>query len=114
MRILIAAAVTGLLAQYYTEGAGPGDAARGAAAWKAEHLDAATGERRSCTTCHDADPRKGGRHAKTGEAIDAMVGGDALSDAANVEKWFGRNCKWTYGRPCTPQEKADFLAFFTK
>ena len=33
-----------------------------------------------------------------------------LSDPAKVEKWFGRNCRWTLGRDCTPQEKADFVA----
>jgi hypothetical protein len=107
-------AVDGLLARYAQEGAGPGDAARGATAWSAKHTDAATGETRSCTTCHDADPGKGGKHARTGEPIDPMAGGDALTDEANVEKWFGRNCKWTLGRACTPQEKADFLAFWTR
>ena len=28
-----------------------------------------------------------------------------------MEKWFRRNCHWTLGRACMPEEKADFLAF---
>ena len=28
-----------------------------------------------------------------------------------VEKWFKRNCKWTFGRTCTEQEKGDMLAY---
>ncbi|MBT5634001.1 MAG: DUF1924 domain-containing protein, partial [Gammaproteobacteria bacterium] len=28
-----------------------------------------------------------------------------------VEKWFKRNCKWTFSRPCSPQEKGDILTF---
>jgi hypothetical protein len=33
-----------------------------------------------------------------------------LTDPGKAEKWFGRNCRWTLGRDCTPQEKGDFVA----
>ena len=34
-----------------------------------------------------------------------------LTDRSKIEKWFKRNCKWTLGRECTPQEKGDILTF---
>lgn len=34
-----------------------------------------------------------------------------LSDPKKIEKWFLRNCKWTLGRECTPQEKGDYLTY---
>jgi Domain of unknown function (DUF1924) len=100
-------AVSGLLAQYGASG----DAARGAAAWRKE-WPAADGTR-ACTTCHGADLSAMGKHATTGEPIDPMNGPDRLTDPAKIEKWFGRNCRWTMGRDCTPAEKADFLVFLS-
>jgi hypothetical protein len=32
-----------------------------------------------------------------------------LADPTKVERWFGRNCRWTLGRECSPKEKGDFL-----
>jgi hypothetical protein len=34
-----------------------------------------------------------------------------LTDAANVEKWFKRNCNDVLKRACTAQEKGDFMAY---
>ncbi len=78
---------------------------------------------RSCATCHNADPTTPGKHAKTGKVISPMTLGSVTinkkgeeevrySTVKKVEKWFKRNCKWTYGRVCTPQEKGDFLMYF--
>ncbi|MDQ6989908.1 MAG: DUF1924 domain-containing protein [Mariprofundaceae bacterium] len=79
---------------------------------------------RSCATCHNAVPNTVGKHKKTGKEIAAMTltafsinkrTGEQekrYSTVKKVEKWFKRNCKWTYGRVCTPQEKGDFLMFF--
>lgn len=100
-------AVSGLLAQYGV----PGDAARGKAAWSKE-WPAADGTR-SCTTCHGADLSAPGEHATTGEPIDPMTAADRFTDPLKIEKWFGRNCRWTLGRDCTPAEKADFLTYLT-
>ena len=107
-------AVPGMMAGYTAAGAGPADANRGAAMWTAEHPSPEGGAARSCTSCHPVDHSKAGKHAKTGELITALsprVDSQRLSDPLEIEKWFGRNCKWTLGRECTPQEKADFLAF---
>jgi hypothetical protein len=38
---------------------------------------------------------------------------DRFSDPEKVEKWFKRNCTWTWGRECTAQEKGDFLAYLS-
>ena len=93
---------------------GAGDAAAGARAWTEEHTPAGADSPRSCATCHTADLAKTGKHATTGKPIEPMavsVNAKRLSDPAKVEKWFGRNCRWTLGRDCTPQEKADFVAY---
>jgi hypothetical protein len=90
------------------------DAAAGARAWTEEHNPADGSAPRSCATCHTADLTKTGKHATTGKAIEPMavsVNPERLTDPAKVEKWFGRNCRWTLGRDCTPEEKGNFLAF---
>ena len=89
-----------------------------------DRVDAQNGQRlwnsavneRSCTSCHGDDPDSAGRHLKTGKVIQPM----ALSanpmryqDARKIEKWFLRNCKWTFGRECDTQEKADILTWLS-
>jgi hypothetical protein len=91
-----------------------GDAAAGKAAWTAEHNPPGATSPRSCSTCHTADLTKTGKHATTGKPIDPMavsVNPKRLTDPAKVEKWFGRNCRWTLGRDCTPVEKANFVSY---
>jgi hypothetical protein len=34
-----------------------------------------------------------------------------FSDAANVEKWFKRNCNDVLKRACSTQEKGDFITY---
>jgi hypothetical protein len=110
-------AIDELLDAYRQQGAGEFSAARGETLWnKAVTHDQSSGQR-SCATCHGSDLAKGGEHVETGKAIDPMrpaVTPDRLSDARKIEKWFLRNCKWTYGRECTPQEKGDFLQFINQ
>lgn len=109
-------AVGELYATWKAAGAGEPDAARGGAAWTAT-TPGPDGQPRSCATCHTADVRKAGKHATTGEVIEPLspaVTPARLTNVADVEKWLGRNCKWTYGRACTPQEKADFIAFIQR
>ena len=68
----------------------------------------------SCATCHTDQPTAKGRHAITGKAIGPLspvANPGRFRDAAKVEKWFKRNCSDTLGRPCTPAEKADLIAF---
>lgn len=102
------------LAAYKAQGAGGFSAAAGQALWNKSFKDTKTGESRNCATCHTADLRDAGKHAETGKVIEPMkpaVNPKRLTDVKQVEKWFLRNCKWTYGRECTPQEKGDFLLF---
>lgn len=68
----------------------------------------------SCATCHTDRPAASGRHAVTGKSIAPLApaaNAERFRDAAKVEKWFKRNCNDTLGRPCTPAEKADVIAF---
>lgn len=89
-----------------------GNAGAGQQLWTAEHV--VKDETRSCTTCHTADPRQGGKHIRTGKAIKPLspaVNPNSLTDDKKIEKWFRRNCKWTMGRECSAREKADIMAF---
>ena len=68
----------------------------------------------ACTACHTGDPTKPGRNAKTGRPIDPVAvsaNPRRFTDMAEVEKQFGRDCKSVLGRPCTPQEKGDYVTF---
>lgn len=74
----------------------------------------ATVDQRGCTSCHGEKPGNIGKHVKTGKAIEAMAPSanpGRYQDAKKIEKWFLRNCKWTYGRECNTQEKADILTW---
>lgn len=101
-------------AAYAASGAGAFSAQKGEQMWQREVVNAKDGRVRSCTTCHGRDLRLEGKHAKTGKVIKPLspaVNSERLSDAKKIHKWFKRNCKWTWGRECTPQEKGDFLSF---
>lgn len=72
------------------------------------------GEQRRCTSCHGADLSRPGKHRGTGKLIEPMAisaNPSRYQDPEKVEKWFKRNCKWTWGRECTAEEKVDFLSF---
>ena len=69
----------------------------------------------SCTSCHTKDPTKAGQ-TRAGKAIEPMavsVMPARFTDAAKVEKWFGRNCKSVLGRACTATEKGDFITYLS-
>ncbi|MDQ6968558.1 MAG: DUF1924 domain-containing protein [Mariprofundaceae bacterium] len=107
--------VTMLLDKYHSEGVSQFDANKGKTMWQEQHIQKKTGKPVSCAACHTSDIRKTGSHIRTGKLIEAMAASTNPSrfhDAKNIEKWFKRNCKWTWGRQCTPQEKGDFLLFF--
>jgi len=75
-----------------------------------------TVNQRSCTSCHGDNPAKAGQHVKTGKAIQPMAlsaNAERFQDAKKIEKWFLRNCKWTLGRECSTQEKADILTWLS-
>lgn len=103
-----------LLQQYAAQGATSPSAERGQQMWQQTFAGSGKFKQRSCTSCHTKDLTQAGKHVKTGKAIKPMsptVNPERLSDDRKVEKWFLRNCKWTLGRECSVQEKADFLAY---
>ncbi len=107
-------AVAELHSEYRAMGAGNFDAAAGKALWYKKFVNPKDKKRRGCTSCHTEDPRKEGRHVRTGKSIEPMapsVNPKRLTDVKKIKKWLLRNCKWTMGRECTPQEKGDLLAF---
>ncbi|MGZ8258857.1 MAG: DUF1924 domain-containing protein [Methylotenera sp.] len=71
------------------------------------------GQKVSCSTCHTADPRNQGktRANKIIEPMAPIINPQRFTDAAKVEKWFGRNCKDVLERACTAQEKGDYIQY---
>lgn len=68
----------------------------------------------SCSSCHTDSPLNTGKHARTNKEIQPLApvaNPKRFSDAANVEKWFKRNCNDVLARACTAQEKGDFMAY---
>ena len=108
--------VTDLLRSYTAQGATESSAKRGQQLWlKTFRFDDEFSER-SCASCHTQDLGADGKHVKTGKIIKAMspsVNSERLTDSAKIEKWFKRNCKWTFGRECSAQEKSDFLLYIS-
>ncbi|MBF0615004.1 MAG: DUF1924 domain-containing protein [Magnetococcales bacterium] len=103
-----------ILEGYRAAGAGDFSAARGQALYHKSFPGENPHEQRQCITCHHKDPKQPGQHPKTGKRIPPLAPSAdpaRLQDPAHVEKWFERNCTWTVGRSCTPQEKGDFLTF---
>jgi hypothetical protein len=93
---------------YRDQGIEQTNAGRGGELWYASIND------RGCTSCHGASPANIGEHVKTGKSIEPMalsVNPDRYQRAKKIEKWFLRNCKWTFGRECSLQEKADILTW---
>lgn len=107
-------AVADALTTYQAQGAGPFDAQAGARRWTENFTDAETGKPVNCASCHQADLRKTGQHIRTLKPIEPMAPAanpQRLTDVKKIEKWFLRNCKGTWGRECTAQEKGDFLVY---
>jgi hypothetical protein len=68
----------------------------------------------SRASCHTADPRNPGRHARTGKTIAPLaptVNAERFSGLATVKKWFRRNCSDVLRRECTAQEKGGVLTY---
>ncbi len=87
-------------------------AQRGEAFWFAAHAGGKP-DTPSCTSCHARDPTLPGE-TRAGKAIEPMAVSRSpkrFTDAAEVAKWFTRNCNGVLGRECTPVEKGDVLTF---
>ncbi|MEJ2045885.1 MAG: DUF1924 domain-containing protein [Reinekea sp.] len=94
------------------QGATQADAERGRLFWITE-----TAEGHACAQCHGEDVTQVGKHARTGKLIEPMapsVNPSRLSDEKQMTKWLLRNCKWTLGRECSAQEKADVLTWLSQ
>ena len=103
-----------LLTPLASQAANATDSAAGESLWRKIAIHKQTGQERSCATCHTLNLKQSGIHAKTGKPIDPMapsVNPERLTDQEKIEKWFKRNCKWTYDRECTETEKQAFLAY---
>jgi len=77
-------------------------------------FSSAHGKEWRCDTCHGANPAVPGRHAVTGKAIAPLAPAanpERFASLDKAEKWFKRNCGDVVGRPCTPLEKGDVLAW---
>ena len=99
-----------LLADLETDAELRFSAERGRATWYQE-VDG-----KSCTSCHTDSLESPGIHRKTGKVIEPMapsVNPKRLSKVRKINKWFLRNCKWTFGRECTAQEKGDILLWLS-
>ena len=104
-------AVTTLLVEYQAEAATPFAAERGHALWHREQ------DGRSCLSCHGDSLHTPGQHQKTGKVIEPMarqVNPERLTEVKKIKKWLRRNCKWTFGRECTAQEKGDVLVWLVQ
>jgi hypothetical protein len=111
---LRAEVIESLKARYQTLGAGSFNPERGRQLWLNKAPHSGSGESRACTDCHGADLSQPGRHLRTRKKIAPLspaIEATRFRSTKKVEKWFKRNCKWTWGRPCSPQEKGDILTF---
>ena len=68
----------------------------------------------ACASCHTDSPMATGKHTSTNKDILPLApaaNAKRFTDAANVEKWFKRNCNDVLKRACTAQEKGDFMSY---
>ena len=107
-------AVEVLLSEYRQQGAANFSAGAGKTFWNQATRPGGAMNDRSCVSCHASDVRQTGKHAITGNKIKPLapsVMSKRLTNPKKIRKWFKRNCQWTRGRACTPQEKGDVLTY---
>ena len=106
--------VNTLIKSFQSQGAKSGDAQRGEQFWNKTFTGKAPFTERSCKLCHTANLKNKGEHIRTGKTLKPIapsINQASLSKVKKVNKWFKRNCKWTTGKECNAQVKADILAF---
>jgi hypothetical protein len=109
-----AGAVDQLLKEYAAKSQVEFNAGQGKALWTKVYTNNDQSQPRSCSTCHTQNLTVFGKHAKTLKPIEPMapsVNVKRLTDIKTINKWLLRNCKWTMGRECTPEEKGHLLTF---
>lgn len=110
----LAAAANPILDAYRTQAKQENAAFKDFTVAAGQKLYSTKGAELSCASCHTDSPKAEGKHVKTNKLIAPMapsVNPKRFSDAANVEKWFKRNCNDVLGRACTSQEKGDFMTY---
>jgi len=110
----VASVVDEMLDQYQQQATVVPDPDVGVKLWNKVFNHAGTPQHRSCNSCHTRNLHNIGQHVKTKKTIEPMApsaNAERLKDRKKIEKWLKRNCKWTLGRECTVQEKADILAY---
>ena len=103
-----------LLREYQTAGAQTFSANAGQVAWDKTRIDPKSGKARNCASCHTNNLHQTSKHIRTGKVIKPMAPSsnpERLTNRKHIDKWFKRNCKWVFGRECTPQEKGDYLTY---
>ena len=106
--VIQAAVPSDFLAKYEGQ-SGPSSVERGQKFFTSKH-----GKAWSCSTCHGNVPNGPGEHVETQKRIKPLAPAfnpKRFTDEAKVEKWFKRNCADVLGKECTPQQKADVLAW---
>ncbi len=69
---------------------------------------------KSCASCHGDDLSQTGSHVKTNKLIKPLspkTNPKRLTKVRKINKWLKRNCKFSYKRECTPEEKVSFIEF---
>lgn len=110
----LAVAANPILDAYSAQAKQEDAAFKGFSAAAGQKLYTTQGAELACSSCHTDSPKLEGKHAKTNKVIAPMapsVNPKRFSDAANVEKWFKRNCNDVFKRACTTQEKGDFVTY---
>ncbi|MDH5766663.1 MAG: DUF1924 domain-containing protein [Gammaproteobacteria bacterium] len=111
------ATVNEVMNQFITQGASRGNAEKGKSLWNTSYAGQAPFTERSCQSCHGKDLTQPGKHVRTGKLIKPLAPSankNSLNDAKKINKWFKRNCKWTLGRECNTQDKADILSYISQ
>lgn len=101
-----------LLEEYQRQSSLPLSSSRGGELWQQNFQHDSAPLERNCTSCHGKDLTQPGLHVKTRKAIKPLapsVNPERLTQESQMRKWLKRNCNWTLGRACTPQEKGDLL-----
>ena len=99
---------------YQNQGAKNGNAQSGEKLWNKTYSGKAPFTERSCNSCHTSNLKNNGEHVRTGKTLKPLapsINPASLSKVKKIKKWFKRNCKWTTGKECSAQDKADILAF---
>lgn len=109
--------VKNYLAKYEKEAGASLNAERGKELW--EKKIPGPGFEKSCTGCHNTDPKKSGKHKVKG--VEKEIKPMALSANKKrytkwkkVDKSFDKFCKKVYDRACTAQEKGDMLLYLSQ